>query len=130
LEAQLRRARGIVAQDLHGIGRATVGVQSGAGSGPRVSTQKGWKTGLLRGVTVQVDADQVGTIGFGRCNVGGCVTAGPLPDTVAAKLKSGKVFWVTIYHTKEQGIGFPFQLDGLSSVLDKIAEMMQAEDIN
>lgn len=77
---------------------------------------------LPPGLGLQIDQAKVGHAPFVRCHVIGCFAQVTLDDGLLKKFMSGKTAWFIVFQTREEGIGIPVSLNGLSAAMDNLVK--------
>ena len=66
---------------------------------------------LPTGVGLSIDGGDVGTTGFTRCRLSGCLADVLVDDTLRARLLGGSNASLSLHQTPEVALAFPFKLD-------------------
>src|SRR5258708_9568036 len=110
----------VVAEDRANVG-ITVLVLKTADQKSRLMRVQAPLGGLLpAGVGLKVDNTDVGRAGFVRCLPRGCYAEVVMDDTLVSKLRTGRTATFFIFHTPDEGIGFPLGLKGFGDGYDKL----------
>jgi len=75
---------------------------------------------LPTGLGLKLDDKDVGRIGFVRCLPNGCMAEVVLDDKLLNQLRTAKNAMFIIFRTPEEGIGFPFTMNGFAEGYDKL----------
>jgi len=75
---------------------------------------------LPSGLGLKLDNVDVGRAGFVRCLPNGCVAEVVMADKLLGQLRTAKTAPLIIFEGPEDGIGFPFSLNGIGEGYDKL----------
>jgi len=95
-----------------------VKVADGKGSILRVVAPLG--VFLPRGLNLNIDGNNIGKTGFGRCLPNGCYAEVGIDDKLLAQLRNGQSAVFSIFDTPEEGIGIPVALNGFKDGYDNL----------
>ena len=70
---------------------------------------------LPNGLGLNVDGQNIGTVGFVRCLPSGCVAEVVLDDALLKTLSEGETAIFVVFKTPEEGVGIPVSLDGFGA---------------
>ena len=69
---------------------------------------------LPNGLGLNVDGNNIGTVGFVRCLPSGCVAEVVLDDALLRTLSEGETAIFVVFKTPEEGVGIPVSLNGFA----------------
>lgn len=69
------------------------------------------------GVGLSIDGSDVGTTGFSRCYISGCLADVLVDDALRKRLVAGKDAALTLHQTPDASLDFAFKLDGVTQGL-------------
>jgi len=75
---------------------------------------------LPGGMTLSIDGNKVGSVGFINCLPDGCMTQVALKPEVLDQLKAGNQAVVTIYEQNEQAVDLPLSLSGFTAAYGEL----------
>lgn len=74
------------------------------------------------GVQVELEGHEKVTVPMLRCDGGGCLAQGVMPESLVAAFKKGTAAKVTFFDPAQRGIGVPLSLKGITKALAALDE--------
>ena len=74
------------------------------------------------GVQVELEGHEKVTVPMFRCDGGGCLAQGVMPESLVAAFKNGTTAKVTFFDPAQRGIGVPLSLKGITKALAALDE--------
>ena len=75
---------------------------------------------LPPGVSLRIDGEDFGHLGFLQCLANGCVAQLAMEDKLVDKLKTGKTATIGVFQTPEQGVGVLAPLAGFKEAYEQL----------
>src|SRR5579871_6790636 len=75
---------------------------------------------LPPGVSIRIDGEDMGHLGFLQCLANGCIAQLAMEDKLLDKLKTGKTVTLGVFQTPEQGVGVLAPLTGFKEAYEQL----------
>ena len=102
----------VTAEDRENVGLTVIALKTADGQAQILRILAPLGVLIPRGLGLRIDNEDMGSAGFVRCLLSGCVAEVIMDATLIAKLSGGNTATFVIFQTPEEGIGIPISLKG------------------
>jgi invasion protein IalB len=114
---QCAAVESVTASDQPEVGLTVIVLKSASTGKPLLRILAPLGVLLSKGLGLNIDNADMGSVGFIRCVPTGCVAEVTMDESLLGKLQSGRQAVFSIFKTPSNGFGIPVSLDGFTEAL-------------